>query len=120
MVPRGFCLVWMGLSSSHTRTFNVLMPVGLHLMTMQTQVPQISILHVVDPAEHSRVSGCCGVYPNIHLSMCRGFIDSQSVSFESLFYVSAELRKPGQGFAWGQQWSPSAGPAQGVGSRRDT
>uniref|UniRef100_M1DY80 Late blight resistance protein n=1 Tax=Solanum tuberosum TaxID=4113 RepID=M1DY80_SOLTU len=34
-------------------------------------------------------------------------------------YVSAELRKPGQGFAWGQQWSPSAGPAQGVGSGRD-
>ncbi|KAH0745426.1 hypothetical protein KY285_007083 [Solanum tuberosum] len=33
--------------------------------------------------------------------------------------VSAELRKPGQGFAWGQQWSPSAGPAQGVGSERD-
>ncbi|KAH0775840.1 hypothetical protein KY290_007251 [Solanum tuberosum] len=33
--------------------------------------------------------------------------------------VSAELRKPGQGFAWGQQWSPSAGPAQGVGSGRD-
>ncbi|KAH0696190.1 hypothetical protein KY289_013672 [Solanum tuberosum] len=32
--------------------------------------------------------------------------------------VSAELRKPGQGFAWGQQWSPSAGPAQGVGSGR--
>ncbi|KAH0711561.1 hypothetical protein KY289_007520 [Solanum tuberosum] len=28
--------------------------------------------------------------------------------------VSAELRKPGQGFAWGQQWSPSAGPAQGA------
>ncbi|KAH0694825.1 hypothetical protein KY285_021922 [Solanum tuberosum] len=34
--------------------------------------------------------------------------------------VSAELRKPGQGFAWGQQWSSSAGPAQGVGSGRDT
>uniref|UniRef100_M1AR17 Retrotransposon gag protein n=1 Tax=Solanum tuberosum TaxID=4113 RepID=M1AR17_SOLTU len=33
--------------------------------------------------------------------------------------VSAELRKPGQGFAWGQQWSPSASPAQGVGSGRD-
>ncbi|KAH0676668.1 hypothetical protein KY285_024469 [Solanum tuberosum] len=32
------------------------MPVGLHLMTMQTQVPRISILHAVDPAEHSRVS----------------------------------------------------------------
>ncbi|WMV22957.1 hypothetical protein MTR67_016342 [Solanum verrucosum] len=44
------------LSSSHTRIFNVLMPVGLHLMTMQTQVPRISIMHVVDPAEHSRVS----------------------------------------------------------------
>ncbi|WMV55639.1 hypothetical protein MTR67_049024 [Solanum verrucosum] len=65
------------------------MPVGLHLMTMQTQVPQISILHVVDPAEHSRVS------------------------------VSAELRRPGQGFAWGQQWSPGADPAKGVGSGRD-
>ncbi|KAH0715586.1 hypothetical protein KY284_008491 [Solanum tuberosum] len=48
----------------------------------KTQVPKISIQHVVNPAEHSRVS------------------------------VSTELRKPGQGFAWGQQWSPSAGPAQ--------
>ncbi|WMV28627.1 hypothetical protein MTR67_022012 [Solanum verrucosum] len=55
----------------------------------KTQVPRISILHVVDPAEHSRVS------------------------------VSAELRKLGQGFAWGQQWSPGAGPAQGVSSGRD-
>ncbi|WMV55638.1 hypothetical protein MTR67_049023, partial [Solanum verrucosum] len=34
----------------------------------------------------------------------RGFIDSQ----------------PGQGFAWGQQWSPGAGPAQGVGSGLDS
>ncbi|KAH0670581.1 hypothetical protein KY290_025995 [Solanum tuberosum] len=33
--------------------------------------------------------------------------------------VSAELRKPGQGFAWGQKWSSGAGPAQGVGSGRD-
>ncbi|WMV53142.1 hypothetical protein MTR67_046527 [Solanum verrucosum] len=33
--------------------------------------------------------------------------------------VSTGLRKPGQGFAWGQQWSPGAGPAQGVGSGRD-
>ncbi|WMV07313.1 hypothetical protein MTR67_000698, partial [Solanum verrucosum] len=32
--------------------------------------------------------------------------------------VSAELRKPGQGFAWGQQWSSSAGHVQGVGSGR--
>ncbi|KAH0701083.1 hypothetical protein KY284_015298 [Solanum tuberosum] len=32
------------------------MPVGLHLMTMQTQVPRISIQHVVDPAEYSRVN----------------------------------------------------------------
>ncbi|KAH0635743.1 hypothetical protein KY289_035658 [Solanum tuberosum] len=36
----------------------------------------------------------------------RGFIDSQT--------VSAELRKPGQGFTWDQQWSPGAGPAQAV------
>ncbi|KAH0689004.1 hypothetical protein KY289_016362 [Solanum tuberosum] len=49
----------------------------------KTQVPRISIQHAVDPVEHPRVS------------------------------VSAELRKPGQGFAWGQQWSPSVGPAQG-------
>ncbi|KAH0784113.1 hypothetical protein KY290_003711 [Solanum tuberosum] len=34
--------------------------------------------------------------------------------------VSAELRKPGQGFAWGQKWSSSAGPTQGVGSGRDS
>ncbi|WMV25908.1 hypothetical protein MTR67_019293 [Solanum verrucosum] len=33
--------------------------------------------------------------------------------------VSAELRTPGQGFAWGQKWSPGAGPAQGVGSGLD-
>ncbi|WMV58154.1 hypothetical protein MTR67_051539 [Solanum verrucosum] len=45
------------------------------------QVPQINILHIVEPAEHSSVSG--------------------------------------QGFSWGQQWSPGAGPAQGVGSGRD-
>ncbi|WMV51619.1 hypothetical protein MTR67_045004 [Solanum verrucosum] len=44
----------------------------------------------------------------------RGFID-RHYSVE----VSAELRKPGQGFAWGQKWSPGAGPAQGVGSGRD-
>uniref|UniRef100_M1DBU5 ATP binding protein n=1 Tax=Solanum tuberosum TaxID=4113 RepID=M1DBU5_SOLTU len=30
-----------------------------------------------------------------------------------------EKLKPGQGFAWGQQWSPSTDPAQGVGSGRD-
>uniref|UniRef100_M1DDI1 Late blight resistance protein n=1 Tax=Solanum tuberosum TaxID=4113 RepID=M1DDI1_SOLTU len=40
--------------SSHTRTFHVLMPVDLHLMTMQTQVPRISIQHAVDTVEHSR------------------------------------------------------------------
>uniref|UniRef100_M1DR60 Serine-threonine protein kinase, plant-type n=1 Tax=Solanum tuberosum TaxID=4113 RepID=M1DR60_SOLTU len=44
------------LSRLHTRTFHVLMPVGLHRLMMQIQVPRISILHVVDPAEHSRVS----------------------------------------------------------------
>ncbi|WMV60292.1 hypothetical protein MTR67_053677 [Solanum verrucosum] len=31
--------------------------IGLHRLMMQIQVPRISILHVVDPAEHSRVSG---------------------------------------------------------------
>ena len=56
---------------------------------MQTQVLRISIQHAVDPVEHSRVSvslivsgglryvvllsfvllGCCGVCPNIHLSI---------------------------------------------------
>ncbi|KAH0698379.1 hypothetical protein KY289_015861 [Solanum tuberosum] len=41
----------------------------------------------------------------------RGFIDRQS--------VSAELRKPGQGFAWGQKWSPGAGPAQGYSCSED-
>ncbi|WMV23337.1 hypothetical protein MTR67_016722 [Solanum verrucosum] len=34
--------------------------------------------------------------------------------------VSAELRKPGQGFSWGQKWSSGASLAQGVGSGRDT
>ncbi|KAG5610016.1 hypothetical protein H5410_021297 [Solanum commersonii] len=45
------------LSNSHTRTFNVLMLVGLHLIMMQTQVTMISIQHAVDPVEHSKVSG---------------------------------------------------------------
>uniref|UniRef100_M1BFF9 Late blight resistance protein n=1 Tax=Solanum tuberosum TaxID=4113 RepID=M1BFF9_SOLTU len=54
-----------------------------------TQVPRISIQHTVDPTK-----------------------TPESV-------VSAELRKPGQWFAWGQQWSPSVGPSQGVGSGRD-
>ncbi|WMV51429.1 hypothetical protein MTR67_044814 [Solanum verrucosum] len=52
------------------------MPVGLHLMTKQTQVPRISILLVVDP-------GVAGSVPT-------------SIS------VFAELRQSGQGFAWGQ------------------
>nr|ABI34314.1 hypothetical protein SDM1_32t00009 [Solanum demissum] len=79
-------------------------------------------------------TGCCGVCPHIYLSILEASINSQtvsrSVSFESLIHLSrlclcmtlsysAELRKPGQGFAWGQQWSPGAGPAQGVGSGRD-
>ncbi|KAH0776087.1 hypothetical protein KY290_007498 [Solanum tuberosum] len=34
--------------------------------------------------------------------------------------VSAELRKPGQGFAWGQKWPPGAGPAQGEGGISNT
>ncbi|WMV40254.1 hypothetical protein MTR67_033639 [Solanum verrucosum] len=115
-------------SSSHTRTFHVLMPVGLHLVMMQTQVPRISIQYAVDPAEHTRVSveppcipedsiiyvlkfcfirmlGGLSQHPSQYF---RGFIDSQSV------------RKPGQEFAWGQQWFSSAGPAQGVGSGRDS
>uniref|UniRef100_M1DIW1 Late blight resistance protein n=1 Tax=Solanum tuberosum TaxID=4113 RepID=M1DIW1_SOLTU len=33
--------------------------------------------------------------------------------------VSAWLRKPGQGFSWGQQWSASVGHVQGVGFGRD-
>ena len=86
-------------SNSHTRTFNVLMPVGLHLMTMQIQVPRISILHVVDPVEHSRVSGEPPCIPEDSIILCtqfcsirmlrglsphpsqyiRGFIDRQSV-----------------------------------------
>ncbi|WMV26218.1 hypothetical protein MTR67_019603 [Solanum verrucosum] len=35
--------------------------VGLHRLMMQIQVPRISILHIVDPAEHSRVSVQNGV-----------------------------------------------------------
>ncbi|WMV23697.1 hypothetical protein MTR67_017082 [Solanum verrucosum] len=33
------------------------MPVGLHLIMMQTQVPRASIRFAVDPVEHFRVSG---------------------------------------------------------------
>ncbi|WMV51049.1 hypothetical protein MTR67_044434 [Solanum verrucosum] len=33
------------------------MPVGLHLIMMQTQVPRIIIQHAVDPIDHSIVSG---------------------------------------------------------------
>ncbi|KAH0710411.1 hypothetical protein KY284_011838 [Solanum tuberosum] len=36
-----------------------------------------------------------------------------------LFKSSAESSKPGQGFAYGQQWSSGAGHVQGVGSRRN-
>ncbi|KAH0692356.1 hypothetical protein KY285_019453 [Solanum tuberosum] len=61
------------------------------VIPIKIQVPRISILHVVDLAEHSR--DVAGSVPT-------------SIS------VSAELRKPGQGFAWGQKWSPGAGPAQ--------
>ncbi|WMV22940.1 hypothetical protein MTR67_016325 [Solanum verrucosum] len=56
-----------------------------------------------------------------HPSQCyRGFIDSQSVIIESFIYVSTELRKSGQEFAWGQHWSSSVGHVQGVGSGSDT
>ncbi|KAH0698991.1 hypothetical protein KY284_013206 [Solanum tuberosum] len=52
----------------------------------------------------------------------RGFIDSQTLLLKLILLSnsSAEFRKPGQGFAWGQQWSSSASLAQGVGSVRDT
>uniref|UniRef100_M1DXJ4 Late blight resistance protein n=1 Tax=Solanum tuberosum TaxID=4113 RepID=M1DXJ4_SOLTU len=42
---------------SHTRTFNVLIPVGLHLITMQIQVTRISIQRFIDPVEHSESCG---------------------------------------------------------------
>ncbi|WMV09727.1 hypothetical protein MTR67_003112 [Solanum verrucosum] len=42
---------------SHTRTFNVLRSVGLHLIMMQIQVPRASIRFTVDPVEYFRVSG---------------------------------------------------------------
>ncbi|WMV59617.1 hypothetical protein MTR67_053002 [Solanum verrucosum] len=35
------------------------------------------------------------------------------------FKSFAELSKPGQGFAWGQQWSSSAGHVHGVGPGHD-
>uniref|UniRef100_M1DE92 Late blight resistance protein n=1 Tax=Solanum tuberosum TaxID=4113 RepID=M1DE92_SOLTU len=38
---------------SHTRTFNVLMPFGLHLIMMQTQVIRINIQRIVDPVDQS-------------------------------------------------------------------
>ncbi|KAG5610017.1 hypothetical protein H5410_021298 [Solanum commersonii] len=70
-------------------TFNVLMPVELHLIMMQTQVTRISIQHAVHPVEHSKVIGeppcipedsvipfrsfallgCCGVCLNIHFNI---------------------------------------------------
>ncbi|KAL3356392.1 hypothetical protein AABB24_017196 [Solanum stoloniferum] len=76
-----------------------------HFFTMQ--VIRISIQHAVDPAEHSRVSGEPLLVPedsvilfsffyfirmlwglSQHPSQCyRDFIDSQTVSIESLIYV---------------------------------
>ncbi|WMV59916.1 hypothetical protein MTR67_053301 [Solanum verrucosum] len=35
-------------SNSHTRAFNVLMPVGLHRIMMQTHVTRINIQRLVD------------------------------------------------------------------------
>ena len=40
----------------HTCTFNVLMPLGLHRIMMQTQVTRIRFQHAVDPVEHSKVN----------------------------------------------------------------
>ncbi|WMV40788.1 hypothetical protein MTR67_034173 [Solanum verrucosum] len=47
------------------------------------------------------------------------FVEKDTWEAEEDMNVSAELRKPGQGFAWGQKWSSGAGPVQGVGSGRD-
>ncbi|WMV23350.1 hypothetical protein MTR67_016735 [Solanum verrucosum] len=94
-------------SSLHTRTFHVLMPVGLHrlMMQIQTQVPRISIRHAVYPVEHFKVSGEPPCFRRTQL-------------FCSLKFCFIRVLR-GQGFAWGQQWSPGAGPAQGVGLGRD-
>ncbi|WMV51073.1 hypothetical protein MTR67_044458 [Solanum verrucosum] len=68
---------------------------------------------------------CCLVFqlaysyiPCTDASWPASFDDADSGTPDQHF-VSAELRKPGQGFAWGQKWSPGAGPVQGVGSGRD-
>ncbi|WMV22943.1 hypothetical protein MTR67_016328 [Solanum verrucosum] len=46
------------------------MPVGLHLIMMQIQVPRISILHIVDPTEPSRVSGEPPWIPEDSIILC--------------------------------------------------
>uniref|UniRef100_M1D8A4 Late blight resistance protein n=1 Tax=Solanum tuberosum TaxID=4113 RepID=M1D8A4_SOLTU len=51
--------------------------------------------------------------------LCEIFFSSCPRLLVEFCEVSAELRKPGQGFAWGHQWFSSAGQVQGVGSGRD-
>ncbi|KAH0745177.1 hypothetical protein KY285_006834 [Solanum tuberosum] len=82
-------------------------------------------IRLVDPLDSSGLIPLAGFrYPGS--ASCTSLIQlstPESVdvagSVPTSISISAELRKPGQGFAWGQKWSPGAGPAQGVGSGRD-
>ena len=54
--PDSFLAYVVQHSDSHTRTFNVLIPVCLHCVMMQTQLISINtIQHFVDQAEHSKL-----------------------------------------------------------------
>ncbi|KAH0758077.1 hypothetical protein KY290_021570 [Solanum tuberosum] len=102
---------YMFLENSHSR--NCMVPrgvllsmdggMGLHSCIAQVDLERKHVTHELNRAKTQvpRISIQHAVDPAEHSR------------------VSAELRKPGQGFAWGQQWSPSAGHVQGVGSGCD-
>ncbi|WMV26585.1 hypothetical protein MTR67_019970, partial [Solanum verrucosum] len=94
MVPRGVLFSMdggMGLHSCIAQVDFERKHVGLHLVMMQTQ--EDSVICVLKFCFIRMLRGL-SQHPSQYF---RGFIDSQN---------------PGQGFTWGQQWSPSAGPAQ--------
>ena len=55
-------------SNLHTRTFNVLMPIGLHHIIMQTHVTRINITQcLVNPANHSESVVSLITFQRIHI-----------------------------------------------------
>ena len=99
-------------SNPHTRTFDVMIQVGLHHIIMQKHVTRIGIRCTIDPMSSSESVGeppCfskvpfsllfsfgslgyCGFYPNIDFSCFRAFIDSQMLVLQSFHCYYAMFR----------------------------